>query len=388
MTKIITQTQDLENFCNHLKTKKWLTVDTEFIREKTYCPELCLIQAASDEQEVLIDPLAKELDLNAFWKVLADKNIVKILHAASQDLEIFYHQSSYGVCNIFDSQIAAQALGYGESIGYDRLVEDICGVVLDKSSRHTDWRLRPLSDKQKIYAIADVTYLRDVYLNLQQRLAQKGRLAWIEEEIANQCNKNRFQRNPSETYLRIKIRNPKRKSLVVLQELAAWRDDEAYRRNIPRQFVVKDETLINLAILQPRDKKALAQIRTVSEKQANGKQGEIFLSLIDKALNRPKESWPEVKKVIRLGKKDKTAIELLKTLLRVVAEENELTSHLIANNDDIYKLATQKEEANIACLKGWRGEIFGQKALDLLEGKIALALHKGNIRFVRVSFVG
>ncbi|MFV0320931.1 MAG: ribonuclease D [Alphaproteobacteria bacterium] len=387
MIKEITTTAELEKFCHHLKDEKWITVDTEFIREKTYYPELCLIQVASATQEALIDPLTEGIKLSAFWQILANKNIVKVLHAASQDLEIFYHESDQEIHNIFDTQIAAQALGYGESIGYDRLVETICNVKLDKTSRHTDWRLRPLSDKQKTYAIYDVTYLREIYTEMQNRLSELNRFEWIIEEMDKQYPPARFQRNPYDAYLRIKIRKPRRNNLVILQELAAWRDDEAFRKNIPRQYIMRDDALIDIAMLQPRDIKSLSRIRSVSEKEANSNRGKLILSLIETALNRPQETWPKVKKIPNLSEETKITIELLKTLLRVVAENNQLTPRLIADNEDIYKLATQKENAKVDCLKGWRNEIYGQKALMLMGGKIGLALNKGKIQFVPVSFI-
>lgn len=387
MIKEITTTAELKEFCGHLKDEKWITVDTEFIREKTYYPELCLIQVASATQEALIDPLAQGIKLSAFWQILADKNIVKVLHAASQDLEIFYHESDQEIHNIFDTQIAAQALGYGESIGYDRLVETICNVKLDKTSRHTDWRLRPLSDKQKTYAIYDVTYLREIYIDMQNRLGELNRLDWIIEEMDKQYPPTRFQRNPYNAYQRIKIRKPRRNNLVILQELAAWRDDEAFRKNIPRQYIMRDDALIDIAMLQPRDIKSLSRIRSVSEKEANSNRGKLILSLIETALNRPQETWPTVKKIPSLSEETKITIELLKTLLRVVAENNQLTPRLIADNDDIHKLATQKEKAQVDCLKGWRNDIYGQKALMLMDGKIGLALNKGKIQFVPVSFI-
>ncbi len=387
MTKILTQSAEITAFIKRNQKAKWITIDTEFVREKTFYPELCLIQIASPKESVIIDPLSPSIDLTPFWEIMANKDVVKVFHAAAQDLEIFYHQSPLPIHNIFDTQIAAQALGYGESIGYDRLVEDICHVKLDKTSRYTDWRIRPLSEVQIQYAAADVTFLCDIYEDLIKRLTQNQRLSWIQEEIANTYTAERFKPAPMETWRRIKIRSPKAKQLVILQELAAWRDIEARARNIPRRHFLKDETLIDIAMLMPRDEKTLGQIRSISPQYADGKHGKIILELIEKALMRPRETWPIVKRIIKPSEEVKTAMELLKTLLKVLAEKNQLTPHLIADNEDILKLASQQQNADIACLKGWRYDVFGRYALDLLDGKMALAYHKGKIRLVPVSFI-
>ncbi len=391
MTNILTKSAEIKAFiarnCGQNHEQKWITIDTEFVREKTFYPELCLIQLATPMEAVIIDPLADGIDLTHFWEVMADENITKILHAAAQDLEIFYHLSPLPINNVFDTQIAAQALGYGESVGYDRLVEDVCHVKLDKSSRYTDWRLRPLSNEQIEYAAADVTWLCNIYEDFITRLTQNNRLHWIIEEIENTYTPKRFAPNPLEMWKRIKIRSPQPKQLVILQELAAWRDIEARERNIPRRHFIKDETLIDMAMLMPRDEKSLSKIRSISPKYAQGKHGKKFLELIDKALNRPRETWPAVKKIVKPSESVKTAVELLKTLLKVAAQNNQLTPHLIADNDDILALATLGKKADIACLKGWRYEAFGNDALKLLEGKTALAYNKGKIQLVPISFI-
>ncbi len=387
MTNILAKTLEIIQFIERNQNRKWITIDTEFIREKTFYPELCLIQLATPDETAIIDPLADGIDLTAFWKLMADKNITKVLHAAAQDLEIFYHLSSLPIHNIFDTQIAAQALGYGESIGYDRLVKDICNIKLDKSSRHTDWRLRPLTSTQIEYAAADVKWLCLIFEDFKKRLNKSNRLNWILEEIDNQYTAERFKPTPLEAWRRIKIRNPRRKQLVILQELAAWRDREARNRNIPRRHFIKDEALIDIAMLMPRDEKTLTQIRSISLKQAQSSQGKKLLALVEKALMRPKETWPQLKPIIRPTENIKTAIELLKTLLKVSAQNNQLTPHLIADSEEIFKLATEQEKANIRCLKGWRYEIFGHYALDLLNGKLALAYNKGKMEFVSVNFI-
>ncbi len=385
--QIITTTEQFEEFCLHLHHKQWVTIDTEFIRQKTYYPELCLVQMASDTDTAIIDVLAQKFNCAPLWDVLANPDLVKVLHSAFQDLEIFYHLSPKPIENIFDTQIASMALGYGDSIGYDRLVKDICDVELDKTSRYTDWSLRPLHEAQLQYALQDVTWLRDVYLGLVERLQMRDRMDIVLQEIKSQLYKERFLPNPMQAYKRIKVRRPKADQLVVLQHLAAWRDETARQRNRIRQHVITDDVLIRLAMLQPKNTHQMSKIQGISASYPQSAQAETLIKLIEHALRTPKNSWPKLKKTPRLTERTKTSLELLKMLLRIISEQEEISARLIAENDDLIALIEQKDRANIDCLKGWRKAIFGDRALALLEGKIAIGLHKGQICFTPIQII-
>ncbi len=380
----ITTTEQFQSFCAKLQGKPWVTIDTEFVRQKTYYPELCLVQMASDEDAAIIDVLADGFDYTALWDILADPTMVKVFHAAVQDLEIFYHLSDKPICNIFDTQIAAMALGYGESIGYDRLVYDICAVELDKSSRYTDWSARPLQKKQLEYALQDVTWLRNVYQSLTERLEERNRTQLVAQEIEYQLRAERFLPNPMQSYKRIKMRRAKPNQLVALQYMAAWRDDMARQKNRIRQHIVSDDVLMHLAMLQPKTTKEMTKLQGISTNFAQSYQAKALLETMQEALQTPKDTWPKMRSVPKLSEKTKTALELLKMLLRITSEQEEISAKFIAENDDLVALITQQEKADIACLKGWRKDIFGDKALALLRGKIAIGLHKGNIHFVPI----
>lgn len=385
--QIITTSKQFEEFCLHLKDKSWVTIDTEFIRQKTYYAELCLIQMASDTDTAIIDVLAKGFDCSPLWDVLANPKLVKVFHAAFQDLEIFYHLSTKPIDNIFDTQIASMALGYGESIGYDRLVQDICDIELDKTSRYTDWSQRPLEKTQLQYAVQDVTWLRDVYLNLVQRLNERDLMGVVMQEIDTQLCKERFLPDPMGAYKRIKVRRAKADQLVILQHLAAWRDETARAKNRIRQHILTDDILVRLAMLQPKNTDEMRKLQGISADYTRSAQAEVLIKLIKQALQTPRDSWPKLEKPLKLSETTKTALELLKMLLRIVSEQEGISARLIAQNEDLIALIEQKNRADIDCLRGWRRKIFGEKALDLLEGKIAIGLHKGQIHFAPIQII-
>lgn len=377
---IITEQKDLETLCTGLKKGGFVTVDTEFLRDKTYYPVLCLIQMAGPETEaVAIDPLADGIDLAPVFDVLADKKVIKVFHAARQDLEIFYKLTGEIPDPLFDTQVAAMVCGYGDQIGYHNLVQGICGKRLDKGAQFTDWSRRPLTKKQTSYALDDVVYLRDVYLHLSAQLDEKGRIGWVKEEMAILNDPATYQNIPEQSWQRIKIRSDKPKVLSVLREIAAWREKEAQRRDIPRTRILRDETLVDMAVHAPKDEKSLSQIRGVSADMARGKWGKPLLAAVKRGLGVPKESCPVMKRKERFPGDMVPALEMLKMLLKIQCADHDVATKLVANKNDLETLALKGAKADIPALKGWRHEVFGQEALALIEGEIGLSLKNGKI---------
>lgn len=376
---IITENHELSLFCAELAHNEFITIDTEFLREKTYYPKLCLIQLSGPNKKAkAIDPLVKGLDLTPLFDLLQNQNVVKVFHAARQDLEIFFYHTNHVVSPIFDTQIAAMVCGYGDSVGYESLVRDITDAKIDKSSQFTDWSLRPLSEKQLTYAIGDVTHLCDIYLHLKKKLEEQNRHHWLkqEEEILN--NPDTYLIMPDKAWERIKIRSPKSKNLIILKELAKWREEKAQQRNVPKSWVIRDEVLADIARQAPKDKKQLAKIRTISEDTAKGKMGDHILSAIDTALNQPKETWPQPKIHNQHPSHIHATIDILKMLLKMQSAEHRVAPKLIANSSDLEKIALD-DNADIRALKGWRHDIFGKDAIAIKHGKCAIGMKNGKI---------
>lgn len=371
---IITTTESLVQFCDAARDKDFLCVDTEFMRESTFYSELCLIQVATDTDEAIIDPLAEGLDLAPFNALLMLESLTKVMHAARQDMEIFYSLCKAVPAPIFDTQIGAMALGLGDSVGYMALVKDRLGLVLDKGARFTDWSRRPLSEKQLSYALADVTHLRDLYPGMIEELKQRGRLSWIEEELKPQLNEELYNFDPDMAWQRLKVRNPRKENMAVLKAAASWREKQAIRRNIPRRRVVKDDALYDIAQNKPRDTKALARLRGVPKGFTNNRGIDDLIKMINHALDNVDDYAPIVPKVKHMPPQLGPTIEMLRTLLKLCTEYEELAPRLVANASDIEQIAAFGEKADVAALTGWRREIFGNQALDLLAGKIALRL--------------
>ena len=296
---LITEQESLKAFCDQLRGEKFITIDTEFLREKTYYPKLCLIQiSGADGKAAAIDPLIEGLDLQPVYELLFNSDILKVFHAGRQDLEIFFNLTGKVVTPIFDTQIAAMVCGYGDSVGYESLVKNVTGQQVDKSSQFTDWSRRPLSDKQLSYALGDVTYLIDVYKSLAKQLDEKGRTSWVLEEEEILANPKTYEVDFDLCWKRIKIRTPKPKTLVVLRALAAWREQEAQRRNMPKNWVMRDETLADMAAQAPKDVKALQRIRNMSGDVAAGPVGKKLLKLIKEAISSSPDSWPRLEKKV------------------------------------------------------------------------------------------
>jgi len=372
--KVITTQAELESFCAAASKKPFICVDTEFMRESTFYSILCLIQAATDDDEAIIDPLAKGLDLSPFNTLLLDVKIVKVLHAARQDMEIFYTLCDNVPKNIFDTQIAAMALGFGDSVGYGALVKGRLDINLDKGARFTDWSRRPLSEKQLSYALADVTHLRDLYPGIIQELESKGRMEWVIEEMAPQMEEKLYTFEPEMAWERLKIRNPRKPYLAVLKAAAAWREREAISKNVPRRRVLKDDALYDLAQQKPKDLAALAKLRGIPRGFEKSRSAKALIESLNAALDNADDYAPYIPKAKHMPPNLGPTIEMLKTLLRLKTEYVDIAPRMVANNADIEQLAAFGPKANIAALKGWRKKIFGEDALQLLDGKIALRL--------------
>lgn len=383
--QVITTSQQVADFCAGLEKHAFVTIDTEFLREKTYFPKLCLVQlSGGDKDAAAIDPLAKDIDLSPLFALLVNPNVLKVFHAGRQDMEIFYNLTGKIVAPVFDTQIAAMVCGYGDSIGYEGLVRSIVGAHVDKSSQFTDWSVRPLSERQIKYALGDVIHLCDVYVALSKELEERGRSAWVTEEEKILSNPKTYENDPYKTWERIKIRSPKPKSLAILREITAWREKAAQKRDIPRTWVMKDETLTEIAHHAPRDKAQLKKIRNVSNDMAEGKVGEQVLQAIETALESPKESWPQPQHKDPIPSSATAILDVLKMLLKVQSTEHGVAAKLIASSEDLETLVLD-EKADVPILKGWRYEIFGKEAMDLKAGKLAIGLKDGKITKFRIA---
>ena len=371
---LINDTNSLAAFCKPLHDTEFITVDTEFMREKTYWPELCLVQIAGPNAFVAIDPLAENIDLEPLFKLLGDDSVTKVFHAARQDLEIFFHLMNDMPKKIFDTQIAAMVCGFGESVGYDQLIAKLTKVQIDKGPRFTDWSVRPLTERQINYALADVTHLRSAYKKLLARLDKDQRHSWIEEEMAILTAPTTYLIDPMKAYEKIKARGGKARVLSVLRELAAWRELEARRRNVPRNRIIRDEILVEISHHLPSTTDALARSRGLGNKTANGPYGKQILKAVNRGLNLPRPEWPRVPPRRDLPQGIGPIADLLKVLLKKVTEETHVAGRLIAKTSDIELIAGLGEEADVLALTGWRRKIFGLDALKLRAGEISLAI--------------
>ena len=378
---MISDTASLQAFCQDLSSAETITVDTEFMREKTYWPQLCLVQVAGPgegtENAKAIDALAPGIDLTPLFELMANESILKVFHAARQDLEIFHHLSGHLPKPVFDTQVAAMVCGFGDSVGYEMLVTTLTNETVDKGSRFTDWTARPLSSRQIDYALADVTHLRIVHEKISKKLAANGRESWLEQEMAILTTPRTYDSDPREVYKRIKSGNARPKTLAVLRELAAWREDEAKRRDLPRNRVIRDEQLLEISH-HPAEKPAdLARIRGMGSKFAEGPAGEAIIEAVKKGLAVPDQDQPQPKRRPRIPNGTGPASQLLKVLLKMRCDEHEVAQKLLASSEDIENLAAFGDKADVPALKGWRREVFGDDAVRLLKGDIALAVKNG-----------
>jgi ribonuclease D len=373
---LIATTQDLTDVCTRLAQHTYITVDTEFLRETTFWPKLCVVQMASENEAVAVDALAEGLDLSPLFALMADQRVVKVFHAARQDVEIFWHLAKMIPSPLFDTQVAAMVCGFGDQVSYSELVQTITKVSLDKSSRFTDWSRRPLSPAQVDYAIADVTYLRDVYLALRQRLERTGRLVWLDDELGQLTSPSTYEQHPENAWERFRQRVRKPRDLGVLMEIAAWREAEAQSRDVPRSRVLKDDILIEIALAAPRSPEALSNLRSFPRGMENSRAGAQILAAIEQGLARDPASLPKMERERRSS--GGATVELLKVLLRQVSEAHGVAAKMIATVDDLEAIASD-DRAAVATMSGWRYAIFGEKALELKHGKLALTIEKGKV---------
>jgi len=377
--QLISTQQELETVLEQLARSEFITIDTEFIRETTFWPELCLIQMASPDVTALVDPLAPGLDLAPFFELMANEKVLKVFHAARQDIEIVFHLGGLIPHPVFDTQIAAMVCGFGDSVSYDQLVQRITGTQLDKSSRFTDWRHRPLSDKQLEYALADVTYLIEVYRHLKEKLESRNRQDWVNEEMEVLTSRETYDLHPENAWTRLKMRLRKPIELAVLQQVAAWREREARERNVPRGRVIKDDAIYEIAQQQPKDAAALSRLRSIPKGWERSSTAAGMLAAVNAALAIPKDDLPKIPRQTSASEGANAASEILKVLLRIVAEKEGVAPKIIANSEDIDRIAAEGEEADVEALTGWRREVFGEKALKLIRGELAIRFENRRI---------
>jgi len=373
----ITTTDSLAQACARLAKHPCVTIDTEFLRESTYYPILCVMQMASPDEALVVDALAPDIDLASFFALMADERVLKVFHAGRQDIEIVWHRAGLIPHPVFDTQIAAMVLGHGDSISYEQLVQRITGDYLDKSHRFTDWSRRPLSKAQITYAISDVTHLRDIYLALSADLAKRGRIEWVNEEMEILTSPDTYRAEPERAWQRVRTRARKPKELAVLMEVAAWREREAQSRDVPRGRVLKDDALGDIAVQAPTSMEKLAALRSLPRGFERSKWGEAILQAVERGLARDLKSLPRIERS-RAAVNGAAIVELLKVLLRMTAERHAVAAKVIATVEDLERIAAD-DEADVAALKGWRRELFGEKALALKHGRLALAIENGRV---------
>jgi ribonuclease D len=382
---LITDSAALKGFCEQLQDVPYLAVDTEFLRDKTYHAQLCLIQVAHGQHAAAIDPLAPGLDLGPLKELLSRPGIVKVLHAATQDLEIFLQGMGEVPGPVFDTQIAASVCGFGHQPGYAALVESILGISIDKSSQAVDWSIRPMSDRQVEYAIGDVTHLCHVYERLLDELETQGRGAWVEEDMRALLDPTRYVVDPEEAYQRIKIRRPSRQQLAILRALASWRERTARERNLPRGWVARDEALAEIAQHLPKDATALARVRGLKEPVARGQDGRSILEEVANAQALPEDEWPALKESrTPTGPGHDSLVALLQALLRLRADAHGVSGAMIAKRGDLERLASE-DEPDVEALSGWRRDVYGEGAQELKAGRLALTGVGDGVREVIVG---
>jgi len=384
LMELIAESESLAAACAKLGQAKFVTVDTEFIRDTTYWPELCLVQIAGPEDVFLIDPLAKGLKLDPLFELMAAKKVTKVLHAARQDIEIFHHMAGVIPRPLFDTQVAAMVCGFGDSVGYEAIVKQIVNAPIDKSSRFTDWRRRPLSPEQLSYAVADVTHLRVVYEVLRERLAENGRESWLAEEMAVLLDPATYSTSPEDAWKRIKPKSMNRKALAILIEVASWREKEARNRNVPRARIMKDEVLVELATQAPHSREDLGRLRALPSGFANSRAAKAVLDAVARGVVKPKEEIPALPRARAPIQGAGPLIELLKVLLKMKCEVHGVAQKLIASSSDLEAIATE-ETPDVPAVHGWRREVFGDDALALKRGEIGIALSGGNLVCTRIE---
>ncbi len=384
MTPLIDSTEALDSFCRKHEGEPFVTVDTEFMRDKTYWPQLCLVQVAGPHDAAAIDPLAPGISLEPLLKLMDDPKVLKVFHAARQDLEIFYNLNGKVPAPIFDTQVAAMVCGFGESASYETLAGRLAGAQIDKSSRFIDWAGRPLTERQVNYALADVTYLRKVYEKLAAQLDQSGRHSWLDEEMAVLCDPATYLLDPALAWRRIKVRSNNRRMLALVRELAAWREIAAQARNLPRNRLLREESLLEIAAHAPADVGELARTRGLGRSFAEGKLGAEVLAVVARVKATPESQYPEPEPRREVPPGIGPLTDLLRVLLKLRCEENNVAAKLVADSEDLEMIAAD-DGAHVRALHGWRAEIFGKDALDLKHGRLALTAAGKRIKLARTA---
>jgi ribonuclease D len=378
---LISTTADLEAFCERLKAAEYITVDTEFMREKTFWPKLCLVQIAGPLEAAAVDPLADGIDLAPLFRLMVAPEVLKVFHAARQDVEIFYNLTGEVPKPLFDTQIAAMVCGFGDSVGYETLISRLAGARVDKSSRFTDWSARPLTERQLVYALSDVTHLRPAYEKLKRKLARTGREHWLEEEIAVLTDPATYRVEPEESWKRLKVRTDKPRFLAILKEISAWREREAQRKDLPRSRILRDEALLEIASHAPTTVDDLARTRGLGRSVAEGRWGTEMLAAVERGIATPVADCPTGEPRVELPPGLTPIVELLRVLLKMKCEDEEVASKLVANSGDLEAIAAD-DDAPVTALKGWRRELFGEAALALKHGRLALAIQDKRVKLV------
>jgi ribonuclease D len=374
----IMTTRELADLCARLAAHRYVAVDTEFLREQTFWPVLCLIQMAGPDEEAIVDPLAPSIDLRPFYELMGNEQVTKVFHAGRQDVEIVYAKAGLIPHPIFDTQIAAMVCGFGESVSYVNLVKKVANVDLDKSSRFTDWSRRPLSETQLSYALGDVTHLRDIYAYLTAELEATGRAHWLTEEMATLTNPSTYETRPEDAWKRLKLRVKSRRSLAVLIELAAWRERVAQTQDVPRGRILRDEPLYDIANQAPTDPQMLGQLRTLSEGFARSARAKEIIDAVKRGLARDPKTVPPLRVGQGLSPEATALVDLLRVLLKACAARNRVAPRLIADSDDLERIAAE-EGPDVPALRGWRRELFGADALKLKRGELALTVANGEV---------
>jgi ribonuclease D len=378
---LLTTTAEVAALCAELAGEPYVAVDTEFMRDRTYFPKLCLVQLAGAKRQAAIDPLAKGIDLAPLFALLANRQVLKVFHAARQDIEIFHRLTGAVPAPLFDTQIAAMVCGYGEEVGYETLVGQIAKGRVDKSSRFTDWSRRPLSAQQLAYALGDVSHLRVIYERLERQLEQTGRTEWVAQELAELTDPATYNPPVEDAWKRIKVRSREPRFLAVLRALAAWREGEAQRRDVPRNRIVRDDLLLEIAAIRPTSVEELAKLRRIS---LDRQGAPAVVEAVQTALALPEDALPRLEPAPKLPRGLGPMIELLRVLLKLKSEEHHVAQRLVATTGDLEAIATQKHP-DVAALKGWRLEVFGRSALALKRGELGLAIADGQIVLIPIS---
>lgn len=378
---LITDSAELARFCARQSAASYIAIDTEFMRDRTYWPKLCLVQIAGPEETAAIDTLVPNLDLTPLFELLANPAVVKVFHAARQDIEIFFHLTGRIPTPIVDTQVAAMVCGFGDAVSYENLAAKLAGARIDKSSRFTDWSHRPLTDKQLQYALSDVTHLRPAYEKLQRRMEKTGRAHWVAEEMEVLTDPATYRLDPREAWRRLKTRSENRRFLAVLREVAAWREEEAQQRDLPRNRILKDESVIEIASHAPTTVEELARTRGMQRGFAEGRMGQGILAAVRRGLAVPESEAPQPEPRQELPAGLGPVVDLLRVLLKTKCEMHDVAQKLVASADDLAMIAAD-DHADVPALTGWRREMFGEDALALKHGRLALTADGKRIRIV------